>query len=402
LPGSPLEGVVVLDLGLAVAGPFGTQLLADLGATVIKVTSAWDDYWMGNHIAMCCNRGKRAITIDLKSEQGRAVLHRLVEQADVVQHNMRYEAAERLGVDDASLRAVNPRPVYCHTRGFEHGARDGLPGNDQTGAALAGTEWLDGGLDHGGNPVWSLASMGDTGNGFLSAIGIVQALLHRDRTGEGQFLDTSIIYAQLLNASTAWTSPDGSVRADRPSLDADQTGFSAGYRLYEAEEGWLCLAALTDDHWEALLTAVGRPDLAGEVGAGGRLHGPDGRRAADEELNGVLRTAFGSRSARSWVEALTAAGVPAEVSDPDWVLGLFDDPELRERGWVTTYEHPVVGRMDVFGVLVDLSATPGVVQHPPVVPGRDTREVLAEFGFGEDEVEQLLAAGAVNDQPRSR
>jgi crotonobetainyl-CoA:carnitine CoA-transferase CaiB-like acyl-CoA transferase len=401
VPAAPLEGVVVLDLGLAVAGPFGTQLLADLGATVIKVTSAWDDYWMGNHIAMCCNRGKRAVTIDLKSTDGLAVLHRLVERADVVQHNMRYDAAERLGVDHASLRAVKPDLVYCHTRGFEHGDRERLPGNDQTGAALAGTEWMDGGLDDDGNPLWSLASMGDTGNGFLSAIGIVQALLHRDRTGEGQFVDTSIVYAQLLNASSAWVTPDGARRGDRPSLDHDQTGFSAGYRLYETSDGWLCLAAVTDQHWERLLQCVGRGDLRAELAEGGSLADAGSRRARDDELTQALGDAFAQRPATTWVKDLDAAGVPAEVSDPDWVLGLFDDPELLERGWVTSYEHPTVGRMDVAGLLVDLSLTPGVVQHPPVVPGRNTREVLLEFGFGADEIDALLVSGAVNDRPRS-
>ena len=136
---------MVLDLGLAVAGPFGTQLLADLGAEVIKVNNAlFDSFWMRNHIAMCCNRGKRSIPIDLKKPEGMAVLHDLVRTADVVQHNMRYDAAERLGVDYESLRAINPTLIYCHTRGPRPRARMLLPGNDQTGAALAGVV-VDGG-----------------------------------------------------------------------------------------------------------------------------------------------------------------------------------------------------------------------------------------------------------------
>ena len=140
---------------------------------------------------------------------------------------MRYDAAVRLGVDYESLRAIKPDLIYCHTRGFEHGEREGLPGNDQTGAALAGPDWLDGGLDHDGIPFWPVISLGDTGNGFLSAIAIVQALYHRDRTGEGQFVDTSIMYAQLLNASIAWSLADGSRHGDRPQLDAMQLGWHA-------------------------------------------------------------------------------------------------------------------------------------------------------------------------------
>ena len=118
---APLDGIVVLDLGLAVAGPFGTQLLADLGATVIKVSALHDDFWMSNHIAMCCNRGKRSVAINLKDPEGLAILHELVAGADIVQHNMRYDAAERLGVDYESLRQINPALIYCHTRGFERG-----------------------------------------------------------------------------------------------------------------------------------------------------------------------------------------------------------------------------------------------------------------------------------------
>jgi crotonobetainyl-CoA:carnitine CoA-transferase CaiB-like acyl-CoA transferase len=238
-PASPLAGVRVVDLGLAVAGPWGTMMLADLGADVIKVNPLHDFYWMSTHIAMACNRGKRSIAMNLKDPAAMAILHELVATADIVQHNMRYDAAVRLGVDYESLRAIKPDLIYCHTRGFEHGAREHLPGNDQTGAALAGPDWLDGGLDHDGKPLWPVVSLGDTGNGFLSAIGMVQALYHRDRTGEGQFVDTSIMYAQLLNASIAWSLADGSRHGDRPSLDALQLGYDATHRLYETADGWL-------------------------------------------------------------------------------------------------------------------------------------------------------------------
>ena len=132
---APLAGVVVLDLGLAIAGPWGTQVLSDLGATVIKVNTLWDDFWHATHIAFCANRGKQSISMNLKDPKAMEILHRLVERADVVQHNMRYEAAVRLGVDDESLRKIKPDLVYCHTAGFDP-SRAHLPGNDQTGACL--------------------------------------------------------------------------------------------------------------------------------------------------------------------------------------------------------------------------------------------------------------------------
>jgi crotonobetainyl-CoA:carnitine CoA-transferase CaiB-like acyl-CoA transferase len=375
-PASPLAGIKVVDLGLAVAGPWGTMMLADLGADVVKVNAMHDGYWMSSHIAMCCNRGKRSIAMNLKDPAAMEVLHDLVRGADIVQHNMRYDAAERLGVDYESLRAIKPDLIYCHTRGFEHGARAGLPGNDQTGAALAGPDWLDGGLDDDGIPSWPAVSLGDTGNGFLSAIAMVQALYHRDRTGEGQFVDTSIMYAHLLNASIAYDTPAGLDELPRPSLDRMQLGWSPWYRLYETADGWLCVAAVDAQQRRALADVVGLQSV-------------------EDVAFDAFAPMFATKSAREWVDVLDAAGVPAEVSDPDFVLALFDDPEMVERGWVRSYDHPVVGRMDVFGLLFDLSETPGVVQGPPFLAGQHSREILAETGRDDDAIAALLASGAV-------
>ena len=362
--GSPLEGVVVLDLGLAVAGPFGTQLLADLGATVIKVNNAvFDSFWMQTSIAMCCNRGKQSITIDLKRPEGLAVLHDLVRSADVVQHNMRYDAAERLGVDYASLKEIKPDLIYCHTRGHDP-ARMLLPGNDQTGAALAGSSWMEGGVEAGNMPIWPNTSLGDTGNGYLSAIGIVQALGHRARTGEGQFLDTSILYAHLLNCSMTWIGADGE-RSDRPKLDAAQTGWNERYRLHETADGWLCVALVTD-----------------------------------EQLADFTRLTEGglqARTAQEWFGILDAAGVPCEVANQDFVLSVHDDPELRAKGWITGYDQPLVGRLDMAGLMFDLSDTPGRIQGPPLVPGQDTRAVMRTLGYDDERIDKLIADGAISE-----
>ena len=376
-PAAPLAGVKVLDLGLAVAGPWGTMMLADLGADVIKVNTLHDDYWMATHIAMGCNRGKRSISLNLKDSAAMAVLHRLVEQADVVQHNMRYDAAVRLGVDYDSLRAVNPRIVYCHTRGFERGPREGLPGNDQTGAALAGPDWLDGGLDHeGGIPYWPVVSLGDTGNGFLSTVAMLQALYHRDRTGEGQFVDTSIVYAHLLNASMSWVTADGARAGDRLSLDAMQFGFTAAHRMYETADGWLVVAATAGDERDRLATVVGTT-------------------IDDATPFAALEATFATKPATEWFAVLDAAGVPCEVSDPDYVLGVFDDPELLERGWVTSQPHPVLGRLDTLGLLFDLSETPGVVQRGPFLVGQHSREIMRELGYSDEEITQLAQDGVL-------
>jgi crotonobetainyl-CoA:carnitine CoA-transferase CaiB-like acyl-CoA transferase len=385
--------VTVLDLGLAVAGPFGTQVLAQLGARVIKVTMMRDKFWFSNHIAMCCNRDKESITLNLKDPEAMAVLRALVARADVVQHNMRYDAAERLGVDYETLKAINPTLIYCHTLGHEQGPRQAQPGNDQTGAALAGTTWLDGGLDNGGRPIWSVTSLGDTGNGYLSALGIIQALYDRDRTGEGQFVRTSILYAQLLNASMAWVSPDGQTVSGRPRLDAEGFGWSALYRLYETTSGHICLAALTSHTWEALCGAIGKPELTRDP----RYSSAGSRSAHDDELAAELSAVFGGRPAREWFDVLDAAGVPCEVSDPDYPVRLFADADAERRQLTASFQHRMVGTMKLGGLSFQLSGTPGVLKGGPLWPGQDTKVILAELGYTPEEIAKLIESGAVDD-----
>jgi crotonobetainyl-CoA:carnitine CoA-transferase CaiB-like acyl-CoA transferase len=268
--GSPLEGVRVIDLGLAVAGPFGAQMLGDLGADVIRVSQTAENPLIANQIQLLCNRNKRSIALDLKNPEGLAVLLRMVEQADVVHSNMRYNALERLGLDYESLRKINPRLIYCHTRGHERGPRQYVEGHDQSASALAGVSWMEGGLDDGGRPIWPMTSVGDIGCGLLSAIAVVQALYHRDRTGEGQFVDTAIVCAHLLNTSSAWITADGSQAGPRHQLDAMQLGWNARYRLYHtADDRWLCLAAVTEDHWQRLCAAVGHRVRVGDAAGRG-------------------------------------------------------------------------------------------------------------------------------------
>jgi crotonobetainyl-CoA:carnitine CoA-transferase CaiB-like acyl-CoA transferase len=388
LPGQlsrgPLSGVRVLDLGIALAGPWGAQVLSDLGADVIRVNALYDDFLIG-HQYICGGRGKRSIAVNLKDQRGRAVVHRLVERADVVHLNIRGNAARRLGIDYETLRAINPRLVYCHTTGYERGERSELPSNDGIGQSEAGVTWADGGCDDGGPPFWSPTAQGDIGNGYLSVVAVVQALYERERTGHGQEVHTSITYAGLLNSSYTYLGSDGE-EGETHSLDADQTGLSALYRLYSTPEGWLCLAAITEPHWRALCAALRRDDL----GQDPRFTSAADRRQHDEELIGELSREFEARPAAEWVSLLDIAGVPAEVSDPTWPLRMFDDPEMIERGWVTHYDHPELGRFDQHGLLWDFSGTPGRVAGRPPMLGEHSTEILTEAGFSSAEISSLI------------
>jgi crotonobetainyl-CoA:carnitine CoA-transferase CaiB-like acyl-CoA transferase len=357
---------------------------------VIKINAARDPFWHATHIAYACNRGKRSICIDLKRPEGLAVFHRLVAGADVVHSNMRRDALVRLGCDEASLRPYNPTMVYCHTRGFDQGPRSDAPGNDQTGASLAGVTWEDGGGYDGGRPFWSLTSMGDTGNGYLSAIAVIQALYHRSRTGEGQSVDTSILNAALLSASSASVTADG-MPLPRPHLDRLQLGLTALYRLYETSDGWLCLAVTDEPQWQALAGAL--PDLA--LADDDRFIDPRRRQASDAALSALLEGLLATRTTGEWFQLLDDAGVPCEIANPSFGREIFLDPIMRELGLIVEHQHPKLGRFEQFGNTIDFSLTPPVVQGPPPIVGQHTREILDQHGFPAEEIEELLAAEVV-------
>jgi crotonobetainyl-CoA:carnitine CoA-transferase CaiB-like acyl-CoA transferase len=391
----PLEGVRVLDLGLAVAGPYGAKLLSDLGADVIKVSNMNDGYWHTSCTSFACSRGKRSIALNLKSAEGQTILDRLIRRADVIMHNMRHGAAKRLKVDYDSIKEINPRMIYCHTRGFERSERESLPGNDQTGCCLAGVQYADGGLADGGRPIWPQVSFGDVGNGFLSAVAMIQALMHRDHTGQGQFVDTSIVYAALLNTSYAYAFPDGTA-PDYPKVDRMNYGLSALYRLYETADGWLCIAIASDAEWTALCRGLGGSGLA----ADSRFKTASDRRTNTKALAEALTAIFRRKSAKEWMAALDAAGAPCEISDPEYSRRMFDDPELQERNWVVAFDHRRLGRLDMSGVPFDFSETPATVQGPPVICGDHSRVILSELGYGDVEIDAFIASGVtMNDEP---
>jgi crotonobetainyl-CoA:carnitine CoA-transferase CaiB-like acyl-CoA transferase len=360
----PLAGVRVLDLGVALAGPFANVQLANLGADVIKVNAPHDAWWLHTAMGQSANFGKRSVVLDLKTPRGLELLHELVKTADVVAHNMRFGTPEKLGIDYESLRAVNPRIVYCQSFGFDKTrSAQRLPGTDQAGSALGGQEWEDGGCANGGRPFFG-TSMGDLGNGYLSAISIIEALYHRARTGEGQKVGTAIMKACLLSASYAFVDADGTPAA-RPRLDAMQLGLTALYRLYEASDrNWLCLACVDDAQWAGLGPAIGHPELARDP-----LFTTAARRAAyDGALARILETVFAQRAATEWRDLLDDHGVPAEVS-----TNVFTDGPVG----------PVVG----------LSDTPARVPGPAPRLGQHSREILRSIGLADGEIDDLVASG---------
>jgi crotonobetainyl-CoA:carnitine CoA-transferase CaiB-like acyl-CoA transferase len=380
----PLQGVRVLDLGLGVAGPFAGRVLADLGADVIKVHALHDGFWAGTHMGLGTNRGKRSIAVNLKDERGRAVLERLLASADVFTTNWRPGAAARLRLDYDTLRVRYPDLVYCNTRGYEKGPRSDLPGTDQSASALTGVEWEDGACDAGNPPLWPRSNMGDTGNALLAAIAITAALYHREKTGEGQEVSTSIVNAGLLHTSYAWIHEDGEP-ADWGHVDGQQNGLSPFYRLYQcADDGWVFLAAVRREDREKLAAAIGAPESV--------VHDPS-------SIARLLETRLRERPAKAWFATLDEAGIPVELVDETFCRNLFDDPKARAAALVAETRAGNVGRFEDPGLLVNLSSTSGVVQRGPCMCGEHSRELLLDHGYTEAEVDALAADGVILDAP---
>ena len=380
----PLDGIRVLDLGLGVAGPYTGRALSDLGADVIKVNALYDSFWNGTHMGLGTNRGKRSIAINLKSEGGRAALEMLIAKADVLTLNWRPGAAARLNLDYETLHAKYPRLVYCNTRGYEKGPRSDLPGTDQTIAALTGGEWEDGGCDSGNPPMWSRSNMGDTGNAMLAAIAITSALYHRELTGQGQAVATSIVNAGLLHNSYSWIHADGTP-GDTRHIDAGQYGLSPFYRMYQgSDEDWFFLAAVTEEerrHLAKTIDASGGPDL----GANDLL----------ERLEGL----FATRPAAEWFEILDRAGVPVEVIDEDFCRTIFDDLVARDEQLIVESPSKSVGRFEDPGLLVKVGPNGGIIRRGPCQCGEHTVEILSEHGYSDDEIAGLVASSAIGVMP---
>jgi crotonobetainyl-CoA:carnitine CoA-transferase CaiB-like acyl-CoA transferase len=380
-PGGPLAGTRLVDFGQFLAGPFGPMVLGDLGADVIKVEAPTGDL-MRHALTpfIGCQRGKRSVAINLKDPAGLAVAHRLIPTADVVHHNMTRGVATRLGIDYTACRALRPDIVYCNT--YAYGLPDPLGGSgglDPLYQASSGLEYEAGAVHEGNPPLYIRFGMCDTANAMLSVVGILLALVHRARTGEGQELWTSLHDGGVFFSSDMWLDADGNGWA-RPQLDKGQHGLGPAYRLYRTQdEGWICVAAVTGAQWEALCAVTGA--------------GPLDRDGEREKVEAALQAAFMARTALGWHRALDAAGVPNEIPvDSLDGQAFLHDGDNERLGLVAEYEHPLLGTLRQFGRLFDFPANPGPELTPPPLVGQHTREVLHELGLRDGDVDALISS----------
>ncbi|RAJ60556.1 formyl-CoA transferase [Streptomyces sp. Amel2xB2] len=376
-----LDGVRVIDLTQVMAGPFCTMLLADLGADVIKVEppgtgdqirSSWDTPEPGHDSPSfhALNRNKRSVTLDLRSDEGRRGFRTLLEDADVVVENFRPGVADRLGVGYEAVRAVRPGIVYASISGFgQYGPYAGRAGYDLIAQSMAGSLSVTG--EPGAPPVKCGLPVGDLGAGMLCAVGILGAYVHRRRTGEGQYLETSLYEAVL--AMSVWESTEYFSTGRAPGPLGSAHRMSAPYQAVRTADGHVTIAANNQRLWERLCGALGLDRLVDDE----RFATNTARMAHRPELIALLEGRLAAESTDATVAKLLDAGVPAgPILDYEQILG--GDPHAAARGMVEEYEHPVSGRRRVLGFPVKLGRTPSRVRRHPPLLGEHNRELLGE------------------------
>ena len=366
----PLEGVRVLDLGNFLAGPFGAMLLADLGADVIKLESATGDPMRAVEWSFVgCQRGKRSIALDLKSPEARPSLDALLRWADILHHNLRMPAAKRLGIDYASVRAVNPDIIYCHTSSYgPDGPRADWPGYDQLFQSSCG--WEVAGAGEGNPPMWHRLGFMDHQCALSSLVSCLLGLYHRDQTGQGQFVAGSLLGAGVMTNSETYVMPDGEL-APFPVLDHEQTGIEPGYRIVPVTDGWIAIAARTDAQLAGLCSVAGVDDPAHAAGA------------------------LGNRNTDELLAALEAAGVPVELVRQNQRDAFFDSETNQAAGLVARYPHPDYGHFEQPGAYWAFGDLEARLDKAPPALGEHSMQILEEVGFPRDEIERLVAAGVV-------
>jgi formyl-CoA transferase len=389
-----LAGLRVIDLTQAMAAPFCSMNLADMGADVIKVEpptgedmrrgSASKNGHSGTFTTI--NRSKRGITVDLKQPAGVEIIHRLVRTADVFVQNYRPGAAKRLGVDYETLRALNPRLIYCSVSGFgATGPYASRGGYDLIAQGMSGIISVTG--DEDGPPAKAGLPVSDLSAGLFAAYGVLCALEYRERTGQGQLVDTSLLEAAL--ALTVWESTEYWVtgRAPRPLGSAHR--LAAPYQAPRASDGWFTVGANNDKLFEALCQAIERPELAADRRFGGRRERLRNRAALVDVIE--LTTAKETRA--HWLARLDRAGVPSgPINTYPEALA---DPHALAREMVVDVLHPGAGPLKALGVPVKLSETPGAVDRAAPLLGQDNAEVLTELGYSAAEQRALKDQGVI-------
>jgi crotonobetainyl-CoA:carnitine CoA-transferase CaiB-like acyl-CoA transferase len=391
----PLDGLRILDLSSQLSGPYCAMLLGDLGADVVKVERPRDGddarrmapFLAGESAPfMTFNRNKRSITLELKMPDGLAIAHRLAARADVLLENWRPGTAARLGLGWDAVRALNPRLVYCSISGFgQTGPYASRGGFDRIAQGLSGLMSITGEED--GPPLPVPVPVADIGTGMFATIGILAALAHRARTGEGQRVDASLLETPIAWAVYEASSYFATGRVPERLGPGHRT--NAPYQAFRTADGWVNLGGGAPGFWPLICRVLGVEALLDDP----RFATPALRVEHRKTLETLLEARFLTASTADWLARLEAAGVPAgPILAYDQV---FADPQVIAREMAVPVDHPRAGPTRVLGIPLKLSATPGRVRRPAPTLGQHTDEVLGELGYDAAAIRDLRSRGVV-------
>jgi crotonobetainyl-CoA:carnitine CoA-transferase CaiB-like acyl-CoA transferase len=384
-----LQGIAVLDLSAYIAGPYGCSLLADLGAEVIKVEPPTGDTLRQypstlkeeSRAFLGTNRSKLGIALDLKKPEGLAVLLRMVEKTDVLVHNFRPSVPARLGIGYDALKAMNPRLIYCALTGYgETGPLKDKAGYDQVLQSMTGMCVLQGAA---ATPEITYGSPVDYYAASMIALGVSAALLHRERTGEGQYLSVSLLASALAMQSGRFIWAESEPReVGRDMRSGGVTG------IHPTREGDLYISANTPHFWRSLC------ELAGVAGLAEDPNYDTVRRRSERarEIVPKIRAALQTRTAREW-EEIFGERVPCCAVRP--IEEMFDHPQVIAEGLVATMEHPAAGRYRGMTQPVKLTSSPCPPPFAAPAFGQHTAEVLVRYGYSEEEISRLRTLGVI-------
>src|ERR1700722_3935304 len=393
----PLTGLKVVDLTHVMAGPTCTLMLADMGAEVIKIEKipAGDDtrYMVPPRIGdeaasfLMMNRNKKGIALDLKTAGGAKVLRRLIGSADVLVENFGPGVMDRLGFGYADIKKDHPALIYCSLSGFGRtGPYKHRRGFDLVAQAMSGIMSFTGERREG-PPVKCGAPLSDITAGILAAMGILAAYTHRLKTGRGQWVETSLFEAALVQ--TYWQGAIALATGGAPKAMGSAHPLNAPYQAFEAADKWIVLGGANQKHWLRTLEVLGIPELARDP----RFATGGDRMAHLKELEDLLSARFRTQSAAYWLDALEEGGVPCgPVND---MLQALADPQTIAREMVVEVEHSSLGSVKTIGLPIKFSETPGKVRPGAPRYGEHTGAILSAYGFDADEIAALQQEGAI-------
>ncbi|OGS66576.1 MAG: formyl-CoA transferase [Euryarchaeota archaeon RBG_19FT_COMBO_69_17] len=390
-----LDGVHVLDVSRVLTGPYASMMLADLGAEVIKIempgrgddTRAWGPPFQGGESAyfLSVNRNKKSVTLNLKAPEGREILMKLAARSDVFLENFAPGVATRLGIDYDAVRAVRPDIVYCSISGFgQDGPYRDLPAYDIILQGMGGIQAITGEPDR--PPVRVGVAIADIAGGMFAAFAIAAALVRRERTGRGEYIDVALLDSQLawLTYMAGYYFAEGT----EPVRAGSKHPQIVPYQAFETSDGYVNVAVGNDALFRRFAEALGRADLAEDA----RFATNPERVKHRGDLEPILEQIFRAKPTSEWMPILNEAGVPA---GPVYRIGqIAADPHVRARGNVLSLDHPTVGPMRQFGPPYRPRTDRGGHSPPPRL-GENTDEILLSLGYSSEGIRQLRKLGTV-------